>query len=259
MSNAGESISINEVINNFVRKNRTLIFIILGILAAGLGGFIAVVSITDALRGRAIGRLEEFNRRYETLRFDIGEESKAAEVAELVGDLTAFAEKTSGYAGGRAWSIIGGIHADKKEWQEAERAFTSAAKAAAKTYLAPVAYFNAAVAAEEQGNITGAIDLYTRCVAQSAVFPAAVRAQFAIARLWENQGSREAALEAYRAVTSGWPNDTVWTNLAHSRIILLEAGGETIAAESPASEPEPAAEGQGSPPETAVEAELAAD
>jgi tetratricopeptide (TPR) repeat protein len=257
MSNAGESVSINELINNFVRNNRKVIFIFLGILAAGLGGFIAVVSITDVIRGRAIGRLEEFNRRYEALRFDIGEESKAAEVTELTEDLTAFAEKNSGYVGGRAWSIIGGIYADKKEWQEAERAFTSAAKAAAKTYLAPVAYFNAAAAAEEQGNITGAIDLYTKCVAQSALFPAAVRAQFAVARLWESQGNRESALEAYRAVTSGWPNDAVWTNLAHSRIILLEAGGETIAAEPPVSEPETAVEQ--SPSETAVEAEPAAE
>jgi tetratricopeptide (TPR) repeat protein len=259
MSNAGERVSINELINNFIRNNRKAIFICLGILVAGLVGFIAVISITDVVRGKAIGRVEEFNRRYEALRFDIGEESKAAEVADLVRDLTAFAEKTSGYAGGRAWSIIGSIHADKKEWQEAERAFTSAGKTAAKTYLAPVVYFNAAVAAEEQGNITGAIDVYTRCVAQSAVFPAAVRAQFAIARLQETQGDREAALEAYRAVTGGWPNDAVWTNLAHSRIILLEAGGETIIAEPLASEPEAAAEGQGNPPEASGDVKPAVD
>jgi tetratricopeptide (TPR) repeat protein len=173
------------------------------------------------VRSKAISELEDFNRRYEILRFDINDPSKEGDVNELLKDLTAFAEKKSGYAGGRAWFFIGSIRADKKEWQEAENAYTGAAKTAAKTYLEPVAYFNAAAAAEEQGNIGGAIDLYTKCLSLSVLFPAAARAQFSIGRLKEAQNDNAAALEAYRAVISGWPSDTVWTNLANSRIIVL--------------------------------------
>jgi tetratricopeptide (TPR) repeat protein len=226
MSNVSEKISINDHINNFVQKNRKAIFIFCGVIFLFLAVFIAAVSIMGALRNRAISRVEDFTRRYETLRFDINEPSKEGDVEALLKDLTGFAEKNSGYAAGRAWFIIGGIRADKKEWQEAENAYTGAAKAAAKTYLAPAAYFNAAAAAEEQGNTGGAIELYTRCVSLSALFPAAARAQFSIGRLKEAQNDKTAALEAYRGVISGWPADTVWTNLAHSRIIILEQDEE---------------------------------
>jgi tetratricopeptide (TPR) repeat protein len=226
MSNASEQVNINEVINNFIQKNRKAIFVSLGLIALGVVVFITVLGIMDGDRKKAIARMEELNRRYEALRFDINEESKAAELAELLQDLNSFAEKTSGYAGGRAWSIIGSIHADKKEWAGAEQAYTSAAKAAAKTYLAPVSYFNAAAAAEEQENFAGAVELYTRAVAQSGIFPAAARAQFAIGRLQEALENRQAALEAYRGLVAGWPADAVWTNLAWSRIIFLESGGE---------------------------------
>jgi tetratricopeptide (TPR) repeat protein len=222
MSDAGEKVNINEAVNLFVQKNRKAIFIFFGALLALLAVFIGAVSVLETVREKAIERVEEFNRRYEALRFDINEEAKAADVAALVEELTAFAEKTSGYAGGRAWSIIGGVHADKKEWAEAEQAYAAAARTAAKTYLAAAAFFNAAAAAEEQGKNAEAVDYYTRSVAQAKVFPAAARAQFAIGRLQEALDDKSAALEAYRALIAGWPDDAVWTNLAHSRIITLE-------------------------------------
>jgi tetratricopeptide (TPR) repeat protein len=227
MSNERENVNINEAVNNFIQKNRKAIFVSIGLIALAAAVFITALGVRDGVRKKAIARMEELNRRYEALRFDINEESKEAELAELLFDLQAFAEKSSGYAGGRAWSIIGGIHADRKEWSGAEEAYTSAAKAAAKTHLAPVAYFNAAAAAEEQGNFAAAAELYTQAVAQSSVFPAASRAQFAVGRMREALENREAALEAYRGVVAGWPSDTVWTNLAWSRIIFLESGGES--------------------------------
>ena len=237
MSNANEQVNINEALNGFVQKNRKAIVIIIGFIALAAAVFIAVVSVMDVFRKRAIDRMEELNRRYETLRFDINEASKEADLAELLRELNEFAEKNSGYAGGQAWAIIGSIHADKKEWAEAEKAYASAAKAAAKTYLAPVSYFNAAAAAEEQENFAGAVEFYTKAVAGSGIFPAAARAQFAIGRLQEAQENREAALEAYRGVVAGWPSDTVWTNLAWSRIIFLE-GHEKAAEDVPAADEE---------------------
>jgi tetratricopeptide (TPR) repeat protein len=222
MSDAGEKVNINEAVNLFVQKNRKAIVIFFGTLLVLLALFIGVVSVSGAVRKKALERVEDFNRRYEALRFDINEEAKAGDVAALLEELTALAEKTQGYAGGRAWSIIGGIHADKKEWAEAERAYAAAARAAARTYLAAAAFFNAGAAAEEQGKNAEAVDYYTRCVAQAGVFPAAPRAQFAIGRLQEALDNKSAALEAYRGLITGWPNDAVWTNLAQSRIIILE-------------------------------------
>ncbi|GHT64182.1 hypothetical protein FACS1894110_03350 [Spirochaetia bacterium] len=217
-----EKVSLGEGINNFIQKNRKGILVCFGVIVVLLAGFIGGLAIRDAVRDKTISRVEEFNTRYEELRWDISEGEKAEEVTALLDDLAAFAEKTSGYAGGRAWAIIAGIRGDKKEWPQAEQAWSSAAKAASKTYLAPVALFNAAAAAEEQGNTEDAIRLYTECLARADIFPAAARAQFSIGRLRESQSNSAAALEAYRALVSKWPKDPVWTSLAQNRIIALQ-------------------------------------
>lgn len=215
---------MGDRINNFIRANRRNIFICLGLVVVLVGGFIGALVVQDKLRERAISKVEDFTRRYEELRFTITEESSAENVAALMSELTAFAARTSGYPGSRAHALIAGIHGDKKEWAEAEQSWREAAKKAGKSYLAPVTLFNAAAAAEEQGKIPEAIALYAECLTMSDSFPASPRAQFAIGRLEEQQGNKENALEAYQTLRTKWPSDTLWRNLAQSRIISI--GGE---------------------------------
>jgi tetratricopeptide (TPR) repeat protein len=222
MSSRAEEININEKINLFVQKNRKAILIGIGVIVLAVAGFIAALGIVEALRNKALGAVEDLNTRYEALRFSINEESSAGDIEALLEDLNAFAGKNSGYSGGRAFSIIAAIHADKKDWPLAEEAWNKAAKAAAKTYLEPVSLFNAGRAAEEQGNIDKAIEYFTNCAAVS--FPAAARAQFSIGRLEEGRNNTGAAIEAYRLVIGKFPNDNVWPNLAQSRIISLQSG-----------------------------------
>ncbi|MDR2136544.1 MAG: tetratricopeptide repeat protein [Treponema sp.] len=218
--------STGERIALFVQNNRRKLFAVLGCAAAALAVFIGALVVRDTLAARNIGRVEGFTERYDALRFTIAEESSAEDVAALLAELSAFAPGASGYAGSRAYALIAGIRGDKKEWAEAEQAWREAAKKAGKkSYLAPVALFNAAAAAEEQGKIPEAIALYAECLAVPDSFPSAPRAQFAIGRLEEKRENREGALEAYRALRATWPNDTMWKNLAQSRIIAL-GGGE---------------------------------
>jgi tetratricopeptide (TPR) repeat protein len=226
---------IGNGINEFIQKHRKPIFVAAGIILLILVFCIAALAVMDVLRARAISSVEEFGSRYEELRPLISEESSADKVTQLLAELEVFAKKNSGnaisnalgratgYAGGKAWSIIGSIYGEKKDWAAAEAAWASAAKAARKTYLAPVAFFNAGAAAEEQGKTEEAIKYYTDSLASSVDFPAAPRAQFAIGRLRESLHETDAAIEAYRSVISGWSYDQVWTSLAHSRIIALEA------------------------------------
>jgi tetratricopeptide (TPR) repeat protein len=190
---------------------------------------IAALSLMDVFRGRAINTVEDFSTRYESLRSliheehsDGEEEHSHGEVEELLAELESFAKKNSGYAGGRAWSIIGNIRSERKEWAESEAAWAAAAGKSAKNYLAPVAWFNAGVAAEQQEKFEQAIDYYTRCLSAPAGFSSAPRAQFSIGRLRETLGETDEAIDAYRAVITGWPQDQVWTNLAYSKIIALE-------------------------------------
>jgi hypothetical protein len=226
MSNVHEKISINERINDFFSIHRRKIVICLAGIVVLAAGFIAHGVINETLNKRNIAALEEFNRRYEALRFDINEPSKEEEVKTLLGDLEKFAERGRGYTGGRAWSLAAAIHADRKEWAEAGDFWIRAAEAATETYLEPVSLFQAAVAAEWREDTAAAIDLYTRCAA-SKDFPAAARARFSIGRLEESRNNPAAALEAYRGVST-YTGETVWINLAQSRIIYLETKNQTL-------------------------------
>jgi tetratricopeptide (TPR) repeat protein len=227
MQTENEKTGMGDGINEFIQKHRKPIFISAASALFLLIAFIAALSFIGMLRGKAISASEEFNDRYETLRPFITEnpssdEAAEKDVGEFLAELEIFAKKNSGYAGGKAWSIIGTIYSEKKEWAQAEAAWASAAETAKKTYLAPLAWFNAGAAAEEQGKTEAAIEYYTHSLDFAADFPEAPRAQFAIGRLNEALNQNDAAIEAYRAVISDWPYDKVWTSLSHSRIIVLE-------------------------------------
>jgi tetratricopeptide (TPR) repeat protein len=222
MSDIQEKKNLGDKINDFIQKNRRGIFICLGAMVLLLAGLIGTLSIRNLVRDKAIVQIEELNRRYEELRFNITEESKAEDVTALLGELEDFGARKSGYAGIRARVITAKIHSDKKEWAEAQQAWIAAAKAGARTYLEPVSFFNAARAAEEQGNAEEAVSLYSQCLARAESFPQAAWAQFSVGRIEETRNNREAALEAYRTVVSKWPNDELWVNLAQDKIAILQ-------------------------------------
>ncbi|MDR0998357.1 MAG: tetratricopeptide repeat protein [Treponema sp.] len=220
MSDIQEKTSLGDNINDFIQKNRKGIFIFLGAAVLLLAVFIGTLGIRNVIRNKAIVRVEELSRRYEELRFDIAEESRAEDVAALLAELEDFG--AGGYAGARARVITAKIHSDKKNWAEAQSAWTGAAKAGAGMYLEPMSFFNAARAAEELGNKEDAVSLYSQCLARSGSFPQAAWAQFSIGRIEESRNNREAALEAYRTVVSKWPSDELWVDFAQNRIAVLQ-------------------------------------
>ena len=221
-----DKLTINERLNEFIQKNRKGLFVGFAAIIVVLAGFIIVSTVREKIRENAFSQIDAFERRYEELMFhtgggDSGALSSQADISALLDDLAVFERKNSGFAAARAYSISASIYGDHERWAEAEKAWSLAAKASAKSYLAPISLYNAAVVAEEQGNTASAIGLYAQALAYGDVFPAAIRAQFSIGRLHESQNNRGAALEAYRSLVSRWPNDQFWTNLAQNRIIVL--------------------------------------
>lgn len=213
--------NIADKINDFIRKNRKGIFIVTGVVVFLFAGLVIFLSLQDVFRKRAISEVEELNRRFEDLRYNIGNDY-TGDMETLLADLNAFAKNRSGFAGSRAWSIIAQIHYGREELPLAEEAWLNAARTGDKTYLAPMALFNAAAVVEEQGKIEQAIELLEKCVSHSFEFPAAPRAQFSIGRLYEKLNNYPAAVEAYRAVFINWPDITIWQNLARSRITAID-------------------------------------
>jgi len=222
-----EELDISTQIGEFIQKNRKIFLIALIAAIAILAGLIVINAVRDKILTNALSKVDGFSRRYDELKSIIGSDDpenllKQAEVFILLDELSAFEGKNSGFAAARAYSLSGSIFADQKNWAQAEDAWVKGAEAAAKSYLAPVSLFNAAVAAEEQGDTDSAIGLYARALGYGNSFPSAARAQFSIGRLEEARNNIDAALEAYRSLLSKWPDDQIWPNLAQSRILVIE-------------------------------------
>jgi tetratricopeptide (TPR) repeat protein len=224
-----EILNITDKINDFVQKNRIMIFIVIGVIVLLFAGLIAFLSISEYLNKKAIAEVEELTERFEGIRISIDDENYQNDVNALLAELEAFAGKNSGFPGSKAWSLAANIYSIRNEWQKAEESWLNSARTGNKTYLAPIAFFQAAVAAEEQNKLEQAISYLQQCVSHSFEFPDAPRAQFNIGRLYEQLGNIPAALEAYRAVLINWqwsetlnPNMLVWQNFARNQIIKLE-------------------------------------
>ena len=222
-----EDLTLSHKLIMFVQKNRRPLFIGLIAMLVILAGFIIVTTVTEKNQANAISKVDEFSRRYTDLRSFMSNEeeqtdlAKQGEIAVLLLELEDFAKRGSGFAAARAYCISAEIYTQQKKWAEAEAAWSNASKAAGKTYLAPITTFNAAVAAEEQGNIQAAIDYYNTALVYGDTFVSASRAQFSIGRLEEERNSKDAALAAYKTLISRWPQDTVWASLAQNRILVL--------------------------------------
>jgi tetratricopeptide (TPR) repeat protein len=215
-----EKINFTDQLADFLQHNRKRIVItgalIIGAFVIGIAGYIIREKIVEA----DTKAVEELYTRYFEKGFG-GPDADEAETAEYVKTLREFAGKKSGYAALRAWAILGNVYQAREEWALAEEAWSSAAAVKPASYLTPVSLFNAASAAEEQGNLVRAVELLHTIDAEYAdIFPGIARSNFSLGRLYEKQRDTDAALSAYRNVVENWPSSS-WANFANSRIIEL--------------------------------------
>ena len=231
MESNKEKDSIGDKIGDFVQKNRKGIFVTLGAIVLLLVGLIAYFSISDSLNKKATAEITDLTEEYEKLSYGENADFNSADMNALLAKLEDFAGKNKGYPGSKAWSIIANIYFEKQDLARSEEAWLDCARVGEKTYLGPIALFQAAVAAEEQNKPETAIEYLKQCISHSFEFSDAPRAQFNIGRLYEQLGNFPEALDAYRAVLINFPwesstlisqNMYVWQNLARNQIIKLE-------------------------------------
>ena len=222
MQNKTENPKLAEKITDFIQRNRRGIFTVTGTIVFLFVGFIVYLSVSDYLNKKYIVEAEELSRRYEEISYYLSSDPFSSDIEELISDSKHFAGNKKGLPAGKAWSIIANIHSGRKEWPQCEEAWQKAAAAGNNTYLGPIALFNAAAAAQEQGKYEQAILYLNKCVEHKFEFPSAPRAQFSIGSLYERLNDYPAALEAYRAVLINWPELPVWQQLARSRITAIE-------------------------------------
>jgi tetratricopeptide (TPR) repeat protein len=212
-----EQLAAGDKVALFMHKRSKVLLPLVIIVAAGVVFSVAFFLVRSSMEKKAIAKVEAFEQR----KNELGESAAQTDIDALLADLNSFAPGAFGYAASRAYSLIADIHFSKSNWKDAEENWVLAAEKASKIYLGSVSLFNAAVAAEEQGNREAALDYYNRSLLTTGSYPAAARARFNIARIHEAQNDRDKALAAYRELIEKSPNSP-WTNLAHDRLIVLE-------------------------------------
>ena len=225
MANAAQStegVKFSERLGLFIQKNKTALLAIVITMVTVIVGTGVVYSVVQASGKKAAAKVESLADSYEEIRVVQDDAKKTETIKVLLADLGKAGEGR-GFTAARALSVAATIHADKMEWSEAEKLWLAAAGAAPTSYLAPVAVYNAATAAEERGDGKRALELYNQCVDKYAdMFPLASRALFAAGRIHEEFKDFAAAEAAYKKIIERWPNDG-WTKLAHSRILSIAA------------------------------------
>jgi tetratricopeptide (TPR) repeat protein len=222
---SNDELTLDEKISDLIQKNRMRLLFGLGAIVLIIAGFIIVSVVREKSMSNALSKVDALNRRYDNFRASVSGEdlnvSQLSELAILMTDIAEFENNNSGFPAARAYSISANISMDQDNWVSAEEKWLKAAEAAPKSYLAPIAIYNAAVAAEEQENIETAIVYYSRAAGYGDSFPAAARAQFSVGRLEEARSNKDSAIAAYRNLLAKWPNDPVWPNLAQNRLLIL--------------------------------------
>ena len=226
MSNAPQepkkSVKLADRLIAFIQKRRIVLMTSVIVIFAGIAITGGIYFFIETSEKSAASSIEAFAARYDELRATTDDSKKEEKITALIADLKKVAT-AKGYSSARAFAIIASIHADKKDWAEAERNWLDSVNAAPKSYLAPISLYNAAAADEEKGDSKKAVELYTKCANDyKDSFPLAPRALFAVGRINEDQKDYTAANATYKKIIEQWPNDN-WTKLAHGRILSIAA------------------------------------
>jgi len=223
---AEERKSFTEKLAEFLRKNRTALLAVLVVVLVVLAG-VAAYSMAVSSRAKA------YTARVEALADDMNawaseqDEAKKAEAekALLSGLDETIAKWPRSFAAGKALSMRARLSEGKKDWAAAEKDWNEIVLRLPKTYLAPIALQNAAVAAEERGAPEAAAAYYRKLVegydAKTVGIPHAL---FSLGRLAEDSKDFAAAVASYEKIVASYPDDD-WTKLAKDRIIFLKSRG----------------------------------
>ncbi|MCQ2248367.1 MAG: tetratricopeptide repeat protein [Treponema sp.] len=217
------SASLNDKVESFILKNRTAILAV--IVAAVVAGGIAcaVVGTTDAANKKGLAVLDAAEYAFTNKSDSLSDAEIAARQEKALEACAKFTSK-KGILGVRSNMLAADIAFGKKDYAQALENYLAAVNAGKKYYTASINLFNAAVCAEETGDMESAANYYEQA-AEDKDFYLAPHSLFNAARVRDEAGKAEEAAAIYKKVTEKFPNDD-WANAAQSRIIDLQSKGK---------------------------------
>ncbi len=207
--------SVSQRVVGFLTRRKRILKLV------GLGAFAVIVGVL------LLGVLKEKKGEAATLFVETLQKSYedfllSKDGTELLG-LIEEAEKSypGAYAHMQALNLQGKYFQSQKDWEGAQRAYQALADRFSETYLAPIALFNAATAAEEQGNSGEALGILTGFMeVYGENSPEAPEVLFNLGRLSEVQGDGDEARKWYNQLVADF-STSFWANIAKTRLFDL--------------------------------------
>ena len=211
-----EKATAGERLSQFMLKYRMQIIILTAAVVTGIVVYGISAAVVSSLTVKGISFVD-------TVEYDFIKGSDSLSEAEIE-TRRSDAMTKGGIVGVRANMLAADIAYARKDYAAAKSYWTAVAAKGAKSYTAPLAYYNMAVCDENTGNLAEAAANYGKA-SDVKDFPLASHARFSEARTYEALGDYKKASEAYTKLTAAARADA-WTNLAETRLIALKAEGK---------------------------------
>lgn len=211
---------------DFITKNKVVFIAVVGSILGILVLFGAYSLIASSVSNKSLRAMEEVRTKIASWNNEADEAKKTEIETAIVADLDVVIKKwPRSFSAQQALYTKAGLFAMKKDWENAEKTNLAAANLLPKTYLAPLALENAAVAAEERGQGDVAFTYYQKLVdTYKEDTPNLAHAYFSLGRLLESKSDWKGALANYEKLLSSF-SSSAWTLLAKDRVVYLKAQG----------------------------------
>lgn len=218
-----EKKSLSENLGDFILRNLRVIFVFCGVLLLGAVCAVVVISVNEKTIEKGLGKIDLISYELTNKSYDLSETEIAARQDKAVSSLSELVGK-SGIVGVRANMLSAEIYYQKKDFENARSAWLAAAQKGKNTYIAPIAFFNAASCSEELGNLDDAAAGY-KSASEVKDFYEAAHALFSLGRVQEAKEDFVAAAASYQALVDKSPEDS-WAKLAKTRLVSLKISGK---------------------------------
>ena len=218
-----EKKSLSENLGDFILRNLRVIFVFCGVLLLGAVCAVVVISVNEKTIEKGLGKIDLISYELTNKSYDLSETEIAARQDNAVSSLSELVGK-SGIVGVRANMLSAEIYYQKKDFENARSAWLAAAQKGKNTYIAPIAFFNAASCSEELGNLDDAAAGY-KSASEVKDFYEAAHALFSLGRVQEAKEDFVAAAASYQALVDKSPEDS-WAKLAKNRLVSLKISGK---------------------------------
>ncbi|MFZ4618104.1 MAG: tetratricopeptide repeat protein [Rectinemataceae bacterium] len=218
--------SLSHRVSAFLRKARVAILAFAGVLVAAIAVLAIVTTANDSGARKAALAMDKLSTDSNAW----GSETDATKKAELEKSMLSSADSIiatypKSLQAQQALGVKATIAGDKKEWEQAEKAWIQASSIMPKAFFAPVALQNAAMVAEERGANDKAKEYYKTFLDRySTTAAGAAHAWFAMGRLAEEAKDFAGAVGNYEKIFAQWPQSD-WAKLARDRVIFIKASG----------------------------------